>query len=170
MSATTYVAIYAAGIATLSVGWQVWTHVSRRRTRVVLTVGHAAYPAADLEGRPDLDLAGRLIYRVTITAVNIGEMPETVLALGFEALDHGHGMDDRPMNEPLPPGHVVQRSFDLLALDFDPTPGVVPFVELASRPGKAFGEAEPLVDELIAEECWPVFAHHGIPAHLRPAE
>jgi hypothetical protein len=40
----------------------------------------------------------------------------------------------------------------------------MPFIELESRPDKASGKAEPLVDELIAEECWPVFA----PAPPRP--
>jgi len=45
-------------------------------------------------------------------------------------------MDDRPVNEPLPPGRVVERSFDLLSLDFDPTPSIVPYVEIASRLGK----------------------------------
>ena len=47
----------------------------------------------------------------------------------------------------------MRRDWDLLALNFDPTPGVVPYVELASDPGKAFGEPEPLIGELIQEEC-----------------
>jgi len=156
MSATSLVAIYAAAIATTGLCWQVWIQLSRRRTRVMLLVGHAAYPV------PDSDLAGRLVYRVTVTAVNTGETPETVVALGFEALDHEHGIDDQPIAESLPPGSIVKREWDLLALDFDPTPGIVPYVELASDPGKAYGEPESLIDELIEEECWPVYAHSGL--------
>jgi hypothetical protein len=53
----------------------------------------------------------------------------------------------------------VKREWDLLALDFDPTPGIVPYVELASDPGKAFGQPEHLIDEFINEQCWPVYAH-----------
>lgn len=150
-------AAYAAAIATAGLGWQIWIQLRRRRTRVMLLVGHAAYPAADL------DLAGKLVYRVTVTAVNTGETPETVVAIGFEALDHAQGIGDRPIAEPLPPGSIVKREWDLLALDFDPTPGIVPYVELASDPGKAYGEPEPLIAELIEEECWPVYAHPGCP-------
>jgi hypothetical protein len=157
MSATSLVATYSAVIATSALGWQIWIQVRRRRTRVMLLVGHSAPPVADT------DLAGRLVYRVTITAVNTGETQETVVALGFEALDHEHGIDDRPIAESLPPGGIVRREWDLLALDFDPTPGVVPYVELASDPGKAFGEPEPLIGELIQEECWPVYAQCQLP-------
>lgn len=155
MSPTSLVAAYAAAIATAGLGWQIWIQLGRRRTRVMLRVGHSAYPVADP------DLAGRLVYRVTVTAVNTGETSETVVAIGFEALDHAHGIDDRPIVEPLPPGGIVNREWDLLALDFDPTPGIVPYVELASDPGKVYGEPEPLIAGLIEDECWPVYAPAG---------
>ena len=155
MSATAYIAIYAAAIATGGLGWQVWTQVRRRRPSLRLRVGHAACPSADL------DLAGKLVYRVTVSVANTGETTETVEAIGFEVLDHTHGVDERPLREPLPPGGVVAREWDLLALSFDPTPGIVPFVQIASKQGKAFGDPEPLLAEFIAEDCWPVYDGRG---------
>lgn len=161
MSVTTTIAIYGAAVAAAGIGWQVWLRFRARETRLTLRLQHSAHPT----GEPDL--MGRLVYRVTVFVVNVGETQETVLAVGFENEDHTHGMDDRPINEPLPPGRVVERSFDLLGLDFDPTSGILPYVEIASREGKTFGEPEPLIDDLIEQECWPVYAHPGIPRHLR---
>lgn len=164
MSATTVIAIYGAAVATAGVAWQVWLRSRARRTQLRLYLKHSAYPSEAPE------LAGRLVYRVSVLVVNVGETQETVLALGVEKADHGWGVDDRPINEPLPPGRVVERSFDLIGLTWDPTPGVIPYVEIASRLGKAFGEPEPLNDDLIEQECWPVYAHAGVPAHLRPPD
>jgi hypothetical protein len=150
LSATTDIAIYAAVIASGGLGWQVWTHVQRRRPVIRVELRHAGQPPTDP------NLAGKLIYEVTVAAVNTGETTETVEAIGFLLADEKHGMDDRPILEPLPPGGVVRRSFELLALPSDPRAGIVPYVEIASSPERISGKQEELVEYLMGE-CWAVY-------------
>jgi hypothetical protein len=125
-----------------------------------MEVRHAGIPTADP------DLAGKLIYEVTVAAVNVGETTETVEAIGVFWPEHGHGIDDRPIAEELRPGGVVKRSFPVFACEFDPTTGLEPFVEVASQRKRIIGEHVDLEDYLL-DECWPVYAQPGIPPHLR---
>jgi hypothetical protein len=149
MSATDYVAIYAAVIATGGLCWQVWTHFALRRPKIRMEIRHAAQPA------DDSDLAGQLIYEITVAAVNFGETTETVEAIGVHWPDQQCGIDDRPIRERLEPGDVVKRSFQLIACDFDPTRGIVPFVEIASSQNRISGEPAEL-EEYLLDVCWPV--------------
>ena len=160
MSATTVVAIYGASVATAGFGWQVWTHRQSRRPSIRMEVRHAGATA------DDPDLSGKLIYEVTVAAVNTGETTETVEAIGVSWPEQSCGIDDRPLSEELKPGGVIKRTFPLVACNFDPASGLVPFAEIASMNKRIEGEPVDLEDFLL-EKCWPVYAHPGIPQHLR---
>ncbi len=160
MSATTVIAVYGALVASAGFGWQVWTRKQSRRPSIRMEVRHAGVPTADL------DLAGKLVYEVTVAAVNTGETTETVEAIGVSWPEHARGIDDRPIAEELKPGGVVKRSFMLFACEFDPTMGLVPFAEVASMENRINGEPVSLEDYIL-EKCWPVYAHPGIPPRLQ---
>jgi hypothetical protein len=148
MSVVGVVAVYAAAVSTGSLVWQVRVHRQRLRTRVRVEVRHALVPTVGFQAHGATSIETRPAYQVTISAVNEGETTETAEAIGFHDRNHTAGCDERGFSEELLPGGVVKHAFELWDLHFDPSRGVVPFVELASS-GRITGRLEPLHDEIV---------------------
>src|SRR5271170_3939473 len=98
MTATTTVAIYGAVVATGGLGWQVWAHVQRRRTRVQLSVRHRIEPYSN----PDCER-----HFINVAATNVGETPEYVVAIGFAGVGADAGWEERWTNTSLAPNGIV---------------------------------------------------------------
>lgn len=133
---------YAAVVATLSVGWQIYTWRHRRRRDLVVEVRHALVrPEWDSEtlelygptgssellftvpeGDPRRQLLPEapLQYELKVVLTNRGETPQFVDVLGLRLTDRPEPVVfDPPDEKALPAATSVQKSFYVNALPWD---------------------------------------------------
>lgn len=102
MDATQVIALYAAIVSTVAVGWQLVEYRLRRRTKIRVELEHAIGPAGQEEGES-------YDYLVSVLAINDGGSTEYVQSAGLEAPGgYGVGMN---IEQELPPRQRIATSF-----------------------------------------------------------
>lgn len=106
-------AIYAAVVGTVGLGWQIWRETRRTRTNIRVELEHAAMPRefyVAFTGDPD-QRSGPVEYVVSVIVVNDGESTEYVRDIWLEnrartrGYDFGH--DGEHDGELLPRGRIA---------------------------------------------------------------
>jgi hypothetical protein len=130
-------AIYAAVVGSVGLGWQIWREVRRTRTDIRVEIEHAAKQRRffvvvpdDPDPRPE-----PLEYEVSVVVVNDGETTEYVRGIYLESRARTEGYHFGNAGEGdqvLRPRSRIADSVRLNELDFDASRGVVGIVELAS--------------------------------------
>lgn len=102
---TTALAIYAAIVGTIGVGWQIWREKQRLRTNLRVEIEHCASAQQGLIGTTS-DGPRPLDYEVVVNVINDGETTEYVRRVSIEDAQESHGIDLHLRSDPdaeLPP-------------------------------------------------------------------
>jgi hypothetical protein len=123
-------AIYAAVVGTISLGWNVWRGLRSERVDVRVTVETEPVLVLPEKDRP-------APYQLTVIARNYGATEERVDRIGINYNDptqdeFGGGGDSKRISETLPPRRNVSQTFNLTGRRFKVGREYVGFVVLAS--------------------------------------
>jgi len=147
-------AIYAAIVGTVGLGWQIWREVRRMSTHVRVELeqssqvrgGPFVSVGADVDPRPE-----PVEYEIAVVVINDGETTEYLRNVWLENAARTEGYDFRPddrSDRELPPRSRIQETVRLPELSLDLSNGMVGIARLAS--GRIVeSEVEPLDQSIL---------------------